>query len=52
MNTLLSDHSKGFGGRYGVDKDNQDKNAVGYDHKESSELHCSQIGERFESGVV
>ena len=40
-----SDHSKGFGGSFGVDKDHQDKNAVGYEYKQSTEQHSSQKGQ-------
>ncbi len=41
---LLSDHSYGFGGKFGIQKDSQDKTAVGWDHKESLSKHDSQKG--------
>ena len=40
-----TDHSKGFGGKYGVQADRVDQSAVGWDHKESVEKHESQKGE-------
>ena len=40
----ISDHSKGFGGKYGVQKDRQDQAAVGWDHHEKVEKHASQKG--------
>ena len=39
-----ADYSKGFGGKYGVQKDGQDKSAVGWDHKEQLQQHPSQKG--------
>ncbi|KAL0600349.1 Hematopoietic lineage cell-specific protein [Plecturocebus cupreus] len=36
------DYSRGFGGRYGVEKDKQDKAALGYDYKGETEKHESQ----------
>ena len=41
----LSDYSKGFGGKYGVQTDHVDKSAVGWDHQEKVEKHESQKGE-------
>lgn len=38
----LSDYSKGFGGKFGVQEDRKDKSAVGWDHIESVEKHESQ----------
>lgn len=38
------DHSKGFGGKYGVQADRVDKSAVGWDYHEKSEKHASQKG--------
>ncbi|GCB82113.1 hypothetical protein scyTo_0023329, partial [Scyliorhinus torazame] len=35
-------YSKGFGGKFGVQKDHQDKTAHGWDHKEEVKLHESQ----------
>uniref|UniRef100_A0A669CLR3 Hematopoietic cell-specific Lyn substrate 1 n=1 Tax=Oreochromis niloticus TaxID=8128 RepID=A0A669CLR3_ORENI len=41
---LLSEvyYSKGFGGKYGVEKDKVDKAALGYDYKSQTEKHQSQ----------
>ncbi|KAM8909523.1 src substrate protein p85-like isoform 2-T2 [Spinachia spinachia] len=36
------DHSKGFGGKYGVEKGKVDKAALGYDYKGETEKHQSQ----------
>uniref|UniRef100_G3UQJ0 SH3 domain-containing protein n=1 Tax=Meleagris gallopavo TaxID=9103 RepID=G3UQJ0_MELGA len=36
------DYSKGFGGRYGVERDKVDKAAVGFDYKSQAEKHDSQ----------
>ncbi|XP_008933289.1 PREDICTED: hematopoietic lineage cell-specific protein-like [Merops nubicus] len=36
------DYSKGFGGRYGVERDKVDKAAVGFDYKSQGEKHNSQ----------
>lgn len=38
------DYSTGFGGKYGVQVDRQDKSAVGWDHVEKVEKHESQKG--------
>jgi cortactin len=38
------DYSSGFGGKYGVQVDRQDKSAVGWDHVEKLEKHESQKG--------
>lgn len=38
------DYSRGFGGRYGVEKDKWDKAALGYDYKGETEKHESQRG--------
>jgi len=38
------DYSSGFGGKYGVQVDRQDKSAVGWDHVEKIEKHESQKG--------
>lgn len=38
------DYSSGFGGKYGVEVDKQDKSAVGWDHIEKIEKHESQKG--------
>lgn len=44
-----ADHSKGFGGKFGVQKDRVDKSAVGWDHHESLQKHESQIGNLVEN---
>lgn len=41
---FISDHSKGFGGKFGVEKDRQDASAEGYDYKGKVEAHESQKG--------
>ncbi|XP_069737402.1 src substrate cortactin-like [Phaenicophaeus curvirostris] len=38
----LTDYSKGFGGRYGMEKDKVDKAAVGFDCQSQAEKHDSQ----------
>ena len=43
--TCFSDYSKGFGGKYGVQKEAMDKAAVGWDHQEKAAQHESQKGE-------
>lgn len=43
--TLFTDYSKGFGGKYGVEKEKVDKAALGYDYKCQTEKHQSQKGE-------
>ncbi|XP_077399327.1 src substrate protein p85-like isoform X3 [Vanacampus margaritifer] len=40
--STLPDYSKGFGGKYGVEKEKVDKAAVGYDYKGQTEKHQSQ----------
>ena len=39
-----TDAAKGFGGKYGVQKDRVDKSAVGWDHQEKLQQHASQTG--------
>ncbi|XP_077449610.1 src substrate protein p85-like isoform X3 [Stigmatopora argus] len=39
---VIPDYSKGFGGKYGVEKEKVDKSAVGYDYKGLTEKHQSQ----------
>lgn len=39
---LTADHSKGFGGKFGIQKDRQDESALGYDSVNETELHPSQ----------
>ncbi|CAF92908.1 unnamed protein product, partial [Tetraodon nigroviridis] len=38
----VSDYVKGFGGKFGVQTDRQDKSALGWDHQEKLQLHESQ----------
>lgn len=42
---MFLDYSKGFGGKYGVEKEKVDKAALGYDYKGQTEKHQSQKGE-------
>lgn len=42
---FFSDYSKGFGGKYGVEREKVDKVALGYDYKGQTEKHQSQKGE-------
>ena len=39
---LITDYSKGFGGKYGVETDRQDKSAKGWSEQTKPELHASQ----------
>lgn len=39
-----TDAVKGFGGKFGVQKDRQDQAAVGWSHHEKVEKHASQKG--------
>ena len=39
-----TDAAKGFGGRYGVQKDRVDKSAVDWSYKEKLQAHQSQLG--------
>lgn len=41
---FIIDYSRGFGGRYGIEKDKRDKAALGYDYKGETEKHESQRG--------
>lgn len=41
---VCADYVKGFGGKFGVQADRQDKSAVGWDHQEKLQLHESQKG--------
>lgn len=45
MSVYVLDYSKGFGGKYGVEKDKVDKAALGFDYKGQTEKHQSQKGE-------
>lgn len=40
---MLTDYSIGFGGKFGVQTDRQDKSAVGWEHHETLPQHDSQI---------
>ena len=39
------DYKTGFGGKFGVQKDNMDKSALGWEHVEKVEKHESQKGD-------
>lgn len=41
----VPDYVKGFGGKFGVQTDRQDKSALGWDHQEKLQLHESQKGQ-------
>lgn len=41
---VVVDYSKGFGGKFGIQKDRQDSSALGWDHVEKVERHGSQRG--------
>jgi len=41
---LVTDYKTGFGGKFGVQKDRQDKSALGWDHIEKKQKHESQKG--------
>lgn len=42
MSVLPPDYKTGFGGKFGVQTDRQDKSAAGWDHVEKVEKHESQ----------
>lgn len=42
--SVVPDYSRGFGGKYGVDKDKVDKSAVGFEYQGKTEKHESQKG--------
>ena len=44
VSCLSADYVKGFGGKFGVQTDRQDKSALGWDHQEKLQLHESQKG--------
>lgn len=44
MSHVPADYVKGFGGKFGVQTDRQDKSALGWDHQEKLQLHESQKG--------
>ena len=39
---VAEDYSVGFGGKFGVQRDRQDKSALGWDHQEEVQPHASQ----------
>ena len=41
---MYLDYKTGFGGKYGVQNDRQDKSALGWDHQEGLQKHESQKG--------
>ena len=41
---IFPDYSTGFGGKFGVQNDRQDKSAAGWDHVEKVDKHDSQKG--------
>lgn len=41
---VAEDYSVGFGGKFGVQRDRQDKSALGWDHQEEMQPHASQTG--------
>ena len=45
--SAAADYSKGFGGKYGIQKDRVDQSALGWDHQESLGKHESQTGISF-----
>lgn len=40
--SVVVDYAVGFGGKFGVQADRQDKSAVGWDHHEQLQQHESQ----------
>ena len=44
FNLVTADYVKGFGGKFGVQKDRVDKSALGWDYQEKVEKHESQTG--------
>ena len=47
FNFLMTDHSVGFGGKFGVQKDRVDKSAVGWEYHEKLQQHESQKGYKY-----
>ena len=45
INFCPSDYKEGFGGKFGIQTDRQDKSALGWDHIEKVDKHESQKGE-------
>ena len=43
-----TDYKAGFGGKYGIQNDRQDKSAVGWDHQEAVQKHESQKGRKYQ----
>lgn len=48
----FTDYVKGFGGKFGVQTDRQDKCALGWDHQEKVQLHESQKGTAAPSSLL
>lgn len=46
----FSDYTVGFGGKFGVQTDRQDKSAVGWDHHEGPQIHESQTDHKIGFG--
>ena len=44
INFVTTDYAKGFGGKFGIQKDRVDKSALGWDYQEKVEKHESQKG--------
>lgn len=44
---VATDYAKGFGGKFGIQKDRVDKSAHGWDYQEKVEKHESQTGISF-----
>lgn len=42
--SVAADYSVGFGGKFGIQRDRQDKSALGWDHQEDVQPHASQTG--------
>jgi len=44
LHVVWKDYSAGFGGKYGVQKDRQDKSSYSWEEKEKLAKHASQKG--------
>lgn len=49
---VAEDYSVGFGGKFGVQRDRQDKSALGWDHQEEMQPHASQTGTAMLPGMA
>lgn len=47
IKNFRQDYAQGFGGKYGVQRDRQDKSALGYDEQVNLSKHESQTGKAF-----